>query len=218
MQSLHIWAKSVIDSTPGLSQKGLAKVMGLNPAAVNRMLHGARKIKVDEVPLIEEYLGKKYIDNIAQRAGDFQIPVEAHAAGGQMQHSARTSDGMRVSPIPVYGRQDESIQMNLDDDAPVDWVIRHPALNGVQNAFAVYVFSGDMKPRYFPGELVYVHPGRPPEVGKDCLVKLKNGQAVLRRYVDRDGDHFHVRKYNPRQEDVLKLGDIAEIYMVVGRG
>ena len=58
MQDLHKWIKSVIDTTQGLTQKGLAKAMGLNPAAVNRMLHGARAIKVDEVPVIEEYLGQ----------------------------------------------------------------------------------------------------------------------------------------------------------------
>ena len=41
--------------------------MGLNPAAVNRMLHGARAIKVDEVPVIEEYLGQNWIPQDRER-------------------------------------------------------------------------------------------------------------------------------------------------------
>jgi len=74
-----------------------------------------------------------------------------------------------------------------------------------------------MKPRYFPGELVYIHPGRPPEIGKDCLIKMKNGQAHLRRYMDRNGNSLHMRQFNPPQDDIMHADDIDEIYTVIGR-
>ncbi|MCP4355376.1 MAG: LexA family transcriptional regulator [Proteobacteria bacterium] len=69
----------VLKETAGLTQKGLAGALGLNPAAVNRMLHGQRKIKVDEVHIIEEYLGVLLNlsagANDAKSAAGFKIPV-----------------------------------------------------------------------------------------------------------------------------------------------
>lgn len=221
MKPIHVWVKSVIDSTQGLSQKGLAEVMGLNPAAVNRMMHGARKIKVDELPVIEAYLGQNYNQSIV--AEPLRMPAEIYGAA-QTSHNVMAPvsppGAQQQGPVPVYGRQDETIdmQINLDEDQPIDWAVRHPAQNGLNNAFAVYVFASDMKPRYFPGELVYLHPVRPPEVGKDCLIKMTDGQIMLRRYIDREGQNFHMRQFNPPQDDILKKDDIAEIYSVIGRG
>lgn len=220
MKPLHIWIKSIIDSSRDLSQKGLAQAMGLNPAAVNRMLHGARKIKVDEVAVIEKYLGQSYQNPTRPPLAP---QSEIYGSAGLVSEAQNTSMAGPVrtgEPVPVYGRQDEDIDMELDleGDTPVDWVIRHPAQTGIKNAFAVYVFSDDMKPRYFPGELVYIHPGRPPETGRDCLIKMKSGQAHLRRYIDRNGNSLHMRQFNPPQDDILHVDDIEEIYSVIGRG
>ena len=49
--------REILETTPGLTQKGLAERMGLNPAAVNRMLYGRRNIMAEEIPMIEDYLG-----------------------------------------------------------------------------------------------------------------------------------------------------------------
>ena len=219
MKPMHVWVKSIIDTTPGLSQKGLAEAMDLNPAAVNRMIHGARKIKVDELPIIEAYLGQPY--NAQSTGGTYIPPTEIYGSGQPArQMSAQLSTVNNSGPVPVFGRQDETIEMriNLEDDEPIDWVVRHPSQNGLANAFAVYVFSSDMKPRYFPGELVYLHPVRPPEVGRDCLIKTVDGQILLRRYIDREGQNFHMRQFNPPQDDIIKKKDILKIYNVIGRG
>ena len=222
MEALHIWIKSVIDSDKSLSQKGLARAMGLNPAAINRMLHGARKIKVDELSIIEAYLGQNY-DAPGRALPPLRLRDETYASMSNVIGQDVTGLDNRIDmarTIPVYGCLDEAAapDVNLDDDDPIDWVVRHPGQSGIHNAFAIYVFSSDMKPRYFPGELIYIHPGRPPESGKDCVIKAKDGQIFIRKYIDREGDNFHVRQYNPPQDDILKRADISEIYTVIGRG
>jgi hypothetical protein len=55
---LHDKIRHILDTTPGLTQRGLAECMGLNPAAVNRMLYGRRNIMAEEIPIIEGYLGQ----------------------------------------------------------------------------------------------------------------------------------------------------------------
>ncbi len=64
-----------LKKSSNLTQKGLAEALGLNPAAVNRMLHGQRKIKVDEIPTIEEYLGMCITGSSSNDNGKFKVPL-----------------------------------------------------------------------------------------------------------------------------------------------
>ena len=234
---LHQWIKSVIDSTPGLTQKGLAEAMGVNPAAVNRMLYGARQIKVTELPVIENYLGASYSsDGGAAKAqvspymsvnrqeifggGDFVSQFPGFRDRGSIASYQNNGDtNWSEMMVPVYGYAAASLDSNLNlaNGEIVDWVIRHPSLNGIRDAFAIYVFSDSMEPRYYPGELVYVHPGRPPERNKDCVVELKNGDAYLKRYMAQTDDEICVMQYNPEKNLTFKKSDIQAVYAVVGR-
>lgn len=234
-QKLHEWIKSVINSTSGLTQKGLAEAMNLNPAAVNRMLYGARQIKVDELPIIEAYLGQKYNAEAEDILSFSHIQTNRQDVFGGSDLNAQIPMGFRERKmgtfnhnhdidwasmmVPVYGHPTGSIgdNLNLSDGEIVDWVVRHPGLNGIRDAFAVYVFSDTMEPRYYAGELVYIHPGRPPESNKDCVVELKNGQASLKRYLRQTETEVIVSQYNPQKDIVLNKSDIQAIYAVVGR-
>jgi phage repressor protein C with HTH and peptisase S24 domain len=205
----------ILKTTRGLSQKGLAAHMGLDPAAVNRILHGQRKIMFEEVPLIEEYLGVR-LDLLAaneykqegtrpHKVSDVRAPVMAQPV---------------TKPVPVYGYAAGSLQkgLNLANGEVVDWVTRHPAQIGIPDAFAIYVFSDSMEPRYFRGELVYVHPGRPPEMNRDCIIEMNNGDAYIKRYLRQTDDKIRVAQFNPPEEKEIAKNDVKAIYAVVGRG
>lgn len=241
-QKLHEWIKSVIDTTPGLTQKGLAEEMGVNPAAVNRMLYGARHIKVDELPVIERYLGKRYsgagqvfaregnggdrghmpIHQDVFAGGDFvsQFPGFRDRMSQAMSPYQREQANWSEMMVPVYGYAAGSLDTNLNlaNGEIMDWAVRHPALNGIKDAFAIYVFSDSMEPRYYPGELIYVHPGRPPERNKDCVIELKNGDAYLKRYLGQTENEIKLSQYNPRINITFKKSDVQALYAVVGRG
>ena len=238
---LHEWIKSVIDTTPNLTQKGLAEAMGLNPAAVNRMLYGARQIKVTELPVIEAYLGKTYAASKAedvqspQAQANASLPVNRHDVfgggdfvsqfpgfrdrGGNLSYHTNGDPNWAEMMVPVYGYAAASLDSNLNlaNGEIVDWVIRHPSLNGIRDAFAIYVFSDSMEPRYYPGELVYIHPGRPPEHNKDCVIELKSGDAYLKRYMGQNDAEVTVMQYNPQKKMTFDKADIQALYAVVGR-
>ena len=226
-QRIHDKIRQILETTRGLTQKGLAEHMGLNPAAVNRMLHGQRNIMAEEIPLIEEYIGTRLDlsqsapaanysqDNRAQTLRKLSdVPLQS------FQGSAASPESVTQQMVPVYGYAAGSLQkgLNLSNGDVVDWVTRHPAQVGTGNAFAVYVFSDSMEPRYFRGELVYIHPGRPPEMNRDCIIEMNNGDAYIKRYLRQTDEKIRVAQFNPPEEKEILKADIKAIYAVVGRG
>jgi phage repressor protein C with HTH and peptisase S24 domain len=226
-QRIYDRIREVIEATPGLTQKGLAERMGLNPAAINRMLYGRRNIMAEEIPMIEDYLGVKLELSPPSATANIEYRQDARPAMRRgfsdvpAQHLPPSSEGSAAAHmVPVYGYAAGSLQkgLNLSNGDVVDWVLRHPAQFGITNAFAVYVFSDSMEPRYFRGELVYVHPGRPPEMNKDCIIEMKNGDACIKRFLRQSDDRIRVAQFNPPEEKEILKEDIKAVYAVVGRG
>ncbi len=203
---VHEIIREILDSRPELTQKGLAERMGLNPAAVNRMLWGSRNIMAEEIPIIESYLGVK-----------LSIPRQGLRGfeDGVRQEAPVPSYPAAVPPmIPVF-RLDGKPDLR---GAPADWTQRHPSQNGIAAAFAVYVMLRDMEPRYFKGELAYIHPGRPVEENRDCLVVLKTGEIFLRRLMQAGDDDIRVAQFRPPLKKNIARADIEALYAVAGRG
>lgn len=76
---IHDRIRHVLETTPGLTQRGLAERMGLNPAAVNRMLYGRRNIMAEEIGIIENYLGQSldlHTANDAKNRGVSDVPQQ----------------------------------------------------------------------------------------------------------------------------------------------
>lgn len=218
-QRLHDLIRDIIEKSPHLTQRGLAERMDLNPAAINRMLFGARRIKAEELPIIESYLGVRLDVPYPQGAPEHPARGRGFSEGAPMPPGYEAN-----APVPVYGYAAGSAPsgkgsgLNLTNGEVVDWAPRHPLLTGIRDAFAIYVFSDSMEPRYFRGELVYVHPGRPAEAGKDCVIEMKNGDAYIKQFVKRGDTKITVRQYNPAGQSEVPLKDIKAIYAVIGRG
>lgn len=210
-QRLHEKIRHYLESTPGLTQRGLAERMGVNPAAVNRMLYGRRNIMADELPVIEDYLGVA-LDVGRAASGEYKQDARATRgfsdvrAGG---FDARDAGAQLPPPVPVFrDRRDGDV---------VDWVTRHPQQFSLRDAYALYVDSEDMQPRYFRGELVYVHPAKPVMTGSDCVVEYKNGDIAVRRLVQKTADKIVVQKFNPAKMEEFKASDITALHSIVGR-
>ena len=202
--------KQLIDSTPGLTQRGLAARLGLDAAAVHRMLYGQRSIKADEIPVIEAYLGTKLdlqgargknaVRGFSEPAAEAfpQVPVYGYAAG---------SDDL--------GRKDG--ELNLANGEVIDYAPPPPG-KSPGGIFALYVFSDSMEPRYYRGELIYVHRNRPVHNNRDCVIRMKNGDAHIKQLVRMTEDKIRVRQFNPPAEKDIPLGDVEAVYPVIFRG
>ncbi|MDY0008594.1 MAG: LexA family transcriptional regulator [Bdellovibrionales bacterium] len=224
MTRLHDKIRQILESSPRLTQRGLAERMGLDPAAVNRMLYGRRSIMAEEIPVIEDYLGEKLdltetAPIVLRRRGLSDIPQADVAPPAQNQNftmqpvSAQAAHPVlpdSMTPVPVYSTQ--------GDETPIDWTARHPAQAGMRSAFALYVPDNRMTPRYFAGEIVYVHPHRPPAAPQDVVIAHSTGHLQIARMVQADADSIEVEYMNPPQRETYQRSALSNVYAIVGRG
>ena len=104
----------------------------------------------------------------------------------------------------------------------VDYVSRPPHLANAREAYAVYVAGSSMEPRYYAGELLYVHPGKPVTTGSFVLVQIRpeaDGdapRAFLKRLVRRTANKVTLEQFNPPKDFDIKTSDIMSMHRIVG--
>jgi phage repressor protein C with HTH and peptisase S24 domain len=82
-----------------------------------------------------------------------QIPTYGHATGGPRGEFKLSKD-------------------NLTGDIPAP-----PMLVNVRDAYAIYMVGNTMKPRYYAGETIYVHPGLPVRDGDYIVLQFADNNA-----------------------------------------
>jgi phage repressor protein C with HTH and peptisase S24 domain len=183
------WIAEQLDRS-GYSQAGLARALGKDAAAVNRMLKGERLIKANEIPAILGYLKatppddgtglySQAIQPMAQSSDKPDVPVWASAEAG--------SDG--------------SIVLTTE---PIDYIRRSERMQGVKSPFAFYVIGASMSPAIEHGDQVVVNPAIPARPGTDCVFIHEDGTgtmlALVKRLLKSTTDHWRVRQYNPPKD------------------
>ncbi len=105
-------------------------------------------------------------------------------------------------------------------DNVIDWARRPPAMNGARDLYALYVEGSSMEPEHRPGDLRFVHPGRPPRLGDSVIVQIRYAehdpiQAMIGHLVRRTGDKVVIGKLNPEATVELKRGHVLAVHKVL---
>ncbi len=185
---------------------------------------------------------------LAKKAGITYQAIQQLEAGGGSKHLVAIARALGVTaewladgtgPIPKGGPSPRALAEKLKvlgmaqcgpdgwslwNGDVIDMVDRPASLAGVPNAYAVYVVGGSMEPRYFQGELVMIHPGKPVTNGAFVLVQKKprhDGDtplAVVKRLVKRTATKTVLEQFNPVKTFDIRNDDIVSIHRVVGSG
>lgn len=197
---------------PGKTQAGLAAKLGLNPSQVNRLLAGDRQLKAHEIQPIAEYLG-------------VAVPKDVTPPGFGESQARYRPDQSVFDKIPVLGTAEGGDEgWSLWNGDVVDHVARPPFLAGVPNAYACYVTGTSMEPRYHPGELIYVHPGKPVTIGSYVLVQARprtEGEpprAVVKRLAKKLAQKIVLEQFNPPRQFDIQTKDIVSMHRIMGSG
>ncbi|MBD9390155.1 XRE family transcriptional regulator [Agrobacterium sp. AGB01] len=124
--------------------------------------------------------------------------------------------------IPVRGTAAGSLlrgAFQLSSDA-IDYVRRPPALMGAKDIYALYVEGVSMEPQYFQGDLIYVHPHKPPRFGDvvviQCGISHEDTEASIGILTKRTEQAIIITKRNPVNSTVeIKRANVIAVHKVL---
>ena len=138
--------------------------------------------------------------------------------GTQLRRSAHR-ERLPLIGTPVRG-DDERIVL---DGKTHGFVSCPSGLAGVAGAHAAYVRGRSMEPRYYPGELIYVDPTRPPNPGDFVLAVVREQQfaapvGYVRRYLGEGSGEVQVATLNPKRTRHIPRKALVSLNTIVGSG
>ena len=105
--------------------------------------------------------------------------------------------------VPVRGTAAGSLAGAFQIDGVSEYVMRPPGLATAKDVYAIYIVGDSMDPAHPQGELRFVHPGRPPQIGDTVIVTARYTEdgpieAFIKRLVKRTASRIVCEQFNPK--------------------
>ena len=116
--------------------------------------------------------------------------------------------------LPVYGRAEDFDFINMRE--PIDSIETPPYLLNTIAAYAVYVSGETMMPRLNPGEIVFVHPGKPCRANDSVVVQLKTDTAVIKTFQKFNETEIILSQFTTDETVKFQRDEIKSVYKIIG--
>jgi hypothetical protein len=205
----------------GKTQRDVARVLGIDASGVSRLLDGRRKLRADEARTIRTFL-----EGAAPGAAPQASDVRANE-GMTKRNLPGPRPRTRLSPdIPVYGPivPDGAAFFRMPGGPPVEYRPCPPQCVGVAGAFGFFAPDDALAPRARAGEVLYVHPNKPPVANADVFLRFRSpaDRIAILRCVDGDERSLRfvsvtvVRPSRPSERPFsIERAEIAQIGRIV---
>lgn len=154
---------------------------------------------------------QKQIEEIAKAIGRAPGSFATGSAGGEDE----------LGGIPIVGTAAGSVAGSIAiSERMVDWAPRPVGLAHADDAYALFVSGSSMEPRYRPGELIFVYPGRPAEPGDIVVIQTRRYEgdrviAYVKELVRRTDKAIVARQYNKPAEIEFTHDSITAVHRVM---
>jgi transcriptional regulator with XRE-family HTH domain len=172
----------------------LAEVSGLSPSYLSRLESGSRRLNVDTINRLSDALRCEPSDLLSPTDSWINkggvAGYSLHSAqtlmqtrGGQNRPTAHNSSYAALSnqQIPLYETSIKTGQ--VDFSTPMCHIPAPSEIAGVPGAFAFTVADHTMEPRFYRGDRVLVHPGKPLSPRATALVVTNDNKVILGEFV-----------------------------------
>lgn len=106
----------------------------------------------------------------------------------------------------------------------LDYLPCPPMLANVPNAYVVFVDGESMVPRYMPGEIAFVHPGKPARKNDHVVVQLRSDsddsppRGFIKRFLGWTPTKLILEQYNPHKKIEFDRDDVISVHQIVLAG
>ncbi len=119
--------------------------------------------------------------------------------------------------LPVRGRAQGGSDGNfVIEEHPIDWTFCPADLQGVNDAFSVFVSGDSMVPKYKNGDLVYVHPTKSVMKSRFVLVETTEHRGFIKQFIGWQENNLIVRQFNPTKDIAIPKQDVLRVMLVIG--
>lgn len=210
----------------GLSQSAVARHLGVTRQAVTGWESDASNPSTENLVALCDFLGVTLealtggmvkTATVSMPSGttveyvDDRRPEFRDVFSEVMKETTRNAiDRTRVAPdVPVLGTAVGGFEGDFSFNGQiVDYVRRPPGVQKMKTVYAVYIVGDSMFPRFEEGDLVYVHPDRPPKAGDDVIIEMQPekegepGRSYVKRLVRRTPTKLVCQQFNPLRDDL----------------
>jgi transcriptional regulator with XRE-family HTH domain len=138
-------------------------------------------------------------------------------------HGKTTGPGARIA---LYGQAVGGLdgEFVLNEGNKLADITAPPALASVSGAYAVSCSGDSMEPRYFDGEVCYVHPKRRPVRGDFVVAQIHNPNdsnpplAYIKRLVRYSEGGLVLEQFNPPKELRFERTQVISLHVIVASG
>lgn len=216
----------------GKSHRAISLAVSGTPDLVRDIIRRGHAPNADNLVKLAQELGTT-VEYLMGETAD-QAPVRSEVEVADVDTDWRAS-GQEWPGIPLMGTGDcadielctESGEMiaiersSFDDEFPIRMITRPPALRGARDIYAIYFQGESMLPRFEPGELGLVDPGRPVRIGEYVLVQLTNGEeehvhtVLVKRLVRQNATEVVLEQFNPPAIFTVPKTRVARIHRIL---
>lgn len=170
-------------------------------------------------------------ENAVRLAGVLGCSVEWLLGGG----SAPAADDLMLTdakvPLPsemprdlpvlgtAAGARSETEGAVVMGGGPVEFLRRPAVLQGVQDAYVVYIVNDSMEPAFPHGEAACVHPHRPVKPGDNVVIQVRdeNGDtyAYVKTLVRRTSLEVVCKQHNPAREIIFPRDSVVSLHKIL---
>ena len=122
--------------------------------------------------------------------------------------------------MPIYGAAQGGPGHDITNiETPADTAQVPPYLSGATDPYGVFVVGDSMEPRFYSGETLMVHPGKPVRKGDWVVVQFVDGDgvyAVVKKFDHSNDQDVHVEQLNPPQPIRYARDSVRAVHKVVG--
>lgn len=214
----------------GLSQAQLADKVGLKQQTIGKLEEGRQRSTTKMVSLAEVLeVDPKWLET-----GEGSHAAKSVPARPVPDDAMTNPEHIPIPPIaglpndlPVYGVAVGGLDAEFYFNGTIVEYRRRPiGLASVPDAFGVYVVGSSMSPKFEEGELVFIHPRRPPRNGDYVLIEMLQhgdadnpeaaGRCFIKRLLKRTPNSVVCEQFNPARNDIsFDVSDVRHVYRIM---
>jgi phage repressor protein C with HTH and peptisase S24 domain len=213
-----LWAMVGRPHRKKVSATELADGIGISYQAVKKVLEGTSTA----FTAANNSAAARILDVNSDWLATGQGPREPFNSGDALFVNEPWTEFQPVRPskfhlVPVVGQGaggDLPERVWTDGDQPVGQTSEYAEVASTDpHAFIVRVVGTSMIPKYTPGDYALVEPGTDPDIEDDVLVRLANGQTMIKRLLARRG-HVRLGSYNDPEVLTYEKEEVTWMYYV----